>query len=244
MFEPTESLTSPMQFVPTKPFRNSSADPSAIAGLDFDVSSTLSASVRSDLSRFGNELDAIELLPALAASVRHGQSLAMLLKRGGSVLLASVFPTAQLYQCEVDLHALMPCELEQLRLVRIDAELAASPTGIEGSSMNPPRVAPLRPLLWQIAEYGARTDLLPEIAGDVRYRLAPGFSTCDLPVEPSAMPLLRRLRTSTASFQDLSAWTVRGPARVCRLLNALYLQAALMVLRTSPKSELPKSQHE
>jgi hypothetical protein len=176
--------------------------------------------------------------------VRHGQSLAMLLKRGDSVLQASVFPTAQLYRCEVDLHALSPAELEQLRLVRIEAELAASPMEVEGAPMNPPRVAPLRPLLWLMAEYGARADLLPEIAGDVRYRLAPGFSTCDLPVEPSAIPLLRRLRTSTASFQDLSAWTVRGPARVCRLLNALYLQAALMVLRMSPKSDLGKSTHD
>jgi hypothetical protein len=91
----------------------------------------------------------------------------MLLKRGDSVLQASVFPTAQLYQCEVDLHALSPAELEPLRLVRIEAGLVASPMEIAGAPMHPPRVAP-------------------------------GFSTRDLPVEPSAIPLLRRLRTSTA----------------------------------------------
>jgi hypothetical protein len=237
-FEPTAPLTVPTEFNPTQPFGDSTIDASAFADFDGGTPSTLSPSLLSDLKRFGDGVDAIDLLPALAASVRHGKSLALHLRLGGNLLRVSVFPRAQLFHCETDLCALSHAELAQLQLVRIQPEAAVSPIRIEGMPSDAAPFGQLAPLLWLVAEYGASAALLPEITGRVRYRLAPGFSTHELPVELSAMPLIQRLGRSTVSLGELSEWTVRGPARVSRLLNAIYLQAGLMVLRVSPKADL------
>lgn len=240
MFEPTVPLTVPTEFRATQPCDDSTGGASAFADFDEGADSLLSPSLLSDLKRFGDEVDSIDLLPALAASVRHGKSLALYLRLGGSLLRVSVFPRAQLFHCETDLCALPHDELAQLQLVRIQPEAALSPMRLDGAPTNAAPFGPLAPLLWLIAEYGASAEPLPEIAGRVRYRLAPGFSTRELPVDPSAMPLIKRLRMTTVSLQELSEWTVRGPARVNRLLNAIYLQAGLMVLRVSPKAGVPK----
>ena len=239
MFQHTIPMAPSTQFSPTEAFADSVPDGSAFADLDLESHSTLSASLLADLRRFGEEGDTTDLLPALAASVRHGKALALTLRRGSGLVRLSVFPRAQLFHCTVDLCALPGDELAQLQLVHVEPEVALSPLPMEGAPVNPTQFAPLPPLLWLMAEYGAHTELLPEIAGRVRYRMAPGFSPRDLPIEPSAMPLLQRLRSTTSSLQDLVEWTVRGPSRVSRLLNALYLQAGLMVLRVSPKSTVP-----
>lgn len=232
MFSHTVPLTT--QFGPTTPFSEADALPAAADTSTDSVYSTLSSSLLSDLRRFGDAADDIELLPAIAASVRHGRPLALFVRSGQGLLRLSVFPRAQLFHCAVDVCALPFDELARLRLARVEPETALSPVRSAGAAGNPLEFAPLGPLLWVLAEYGSRSELLPEIAGVVRYRLAPGFSPHDLPVEQSAMPLLQRLRTATSSLQDLCEWTVRGPERVSRLLNALYLQAGLMVLRVSP----------
>jgi hypothetical protein len=240
LFEPTAPLTVPTEFNRTQPFDDPTDTASAFAELDGGADSVLSPSMLSDLRRFGDEVDSIDLLPALAASVRHGKSLALHLRLGGSLLRVALFPRAQLFHCETDLCALPHAELSQLRLVRIQPEAAVSPLRLDGAPSTAAPFGQLAPLLWLIAEYGASADLLPEIAGRVRYRLAPGFSTRELPIDSSAMPLIQRLRTTTVSLQQLSDWTVRGPARVNRLLNAIYLQAGLMVLRVSPQVDMPR----
>ena len=229
MFHTTVPLTLPTQFPPTEAFSDSMPDGSGFAALDVDPTTTLSASLLADLRRFGEDNDTTDLLPALAASVRHGKALALTLRRGSSLVRVSVFPRVQLFHCSIDLCSLPAAELAQWQLVRVEPEVALSPTPVQG--------APLGPLLWLMAEHGARHELLPEIAGRVRYRLAPGFLHRDLPVDPSAVPLLQCLRTTTLSLQELAERTMRGPARVSRLLNALYLQAGLMVLRVSPRPD-------
>lgn len=234
MFDHTVPLTPTTQFGPTAAFSDFDAMPAVPDPSNDSVYSTLSSSLLSDLKRFGDDADAIELLPAIAASVRHGRPLALFVHGDHGLLRISVFPRAQLFHCAVDLCALPVDELSRLRLARVEPETALSPVRSAGTATGPLQFAALGPLLWVLAEYGSRGELLPEIAGSVRYRLAPGFSTRDLPVEQSAMPLLQRLRTATSSLHDLSEWTVRGPERVSRLLNALYLQAGLMVLRVSP----------
>lgn len=192
---------------------------------------TLSPSLLSDLRRFADEPGGTELLPVLAACVRHARPLALHLQHGRGVLRLSVFPRDQLFHCPENLCALPSFELARLRLVHVEPETLLAPFAPDGSRSSSLQFGALAPLLWLLALHGARSELLPEIAGTVRYRLAPGVAVRGLPIEKCDMPLLQHLQGSPASLDELASWTVLQPARVRRLLNALYLQSGLIISR-------------
>jgi len=91
----------------------------------------------------------------------------------------------------------------------------------------------LKPLLWNIALNGPRNELLTEIAGNAAYRVT--LSRESRLFAPGALgPAAERLRSDTASLRDIAKWPGMSTDRACRLLNALYLTSALMVMRTHP----------
>jgi hypothetical protein len=192
---------------------------------------TLSPSLLSDLKRFADEPGGTELLPVVAASVRHAKPLALHLQHGRSVLRLSVFPRDQLFHCPVNLCTLSHAELARLRLIHVEPEGTLAPFAPDGSRCSALAFGALAPLLWLFALHGARSELLPEIAGTVRYRLAPGVAGRGLPIDKSDMPLLQHLQRSASSLDELAGWTVLDPARVRRILNALYLQSGLIISR-------------
>jgi hypothetical protein len=231
MFLPTVPLPESTPFSPTDAFGPDGSDSSTEPSHAYRFSSTLSPSLISDLNRFADEPGSIELLPAMAASVRHGRPLAMELENERGAFRLSVFPRQQLFHSPVDLLGLPLSKFALLKLVGVESENMLTPFEEDGRRVGTLHFAPLSPLMWLLAEHGERAKLLPEIAGPASYRMAPGFEFRDLPIVPSAMPLLQRLRAGPSSLEDLSDWTVRGSARVCRLLNALYLQSGLIVSR-------------
>lgn len=231
MFSPTVPRPQSTQFSPTGPFSTPFDGLPTLPPVAYRFSSTLSPSLISDLNRFTDEPGSIELLPAMAASVRHGRPLAMDLANAQGPFRLSVFPRHQLFHSTVDLLGLRPAEFARLRLIGLAPEIMLSPVAPDGGRLGTLHYAPLSPLLWQLAEHGDRAGLLPEIAGPATYRMAPGFEFRDLPIDVSAMPLLQRLRAGPSTLEDLSRWTVRGSGRVCRLLNALYLRSRLIVSR-------------
>jgi hypothetical protein len=85
-----------------------------------------------------------------------------------------------------------------------------------------------------VALAGARGDLLPEVAGQAAYRVAPGASLAGLYMAPPLRDAINRLRGNTHGLSDIAAWPHIGPGRARRLVNALYLQSALIVSRTHP----------
>jgi hypothetical protein len=83
---------------------------------------------------------------------------------------------------------------------------------------------------------GGRNDLLPEIAGPAVYRVTPGLELSTLPIGGGAQTLaaIYRLRREAASLREISEWAGFDREKAARLLNALYLQAGLMVSRSHP----------
>jgi hypothetical protein len=194
--------------------------------------STLSPSLLSDLRRFAEGPAASDLLPVLAASVRHAQSLAMHLVHGDGVIRLSVFPRDQVFHCFTDICGLSSRAMSQLRLVYVEPETSLDPTRGEGLPTTARRYGGMRDLLWSLAIHGPHSELLPEISGSVRYRLSPAFSIGKLPVEPSMQSVMQRMRNEPATLDQLAGWSILGRLRVKRLLNALYLQSGLVISRS------------
>lgn len=232
MFDHTLPLTETTQFSPTDLLHGGAERPEPVPSGHF--SSTLSPSLLSDLSRFADDTGTTDLLPVMAASVRHGKPLALQIQHGRNIVRLSVFPRDQLFHCAVNLSVLTPVLLSQLRLVHIEPEYMLAPFASDGRPASTLEFRTLGSLLWALALYGARDELLPEISGAVRYRLAANLSTRGLPIAISAMPLLQRLRDTALSLEEMTRWTVLGPSQIRRLLNALYLQSGLMMTRAFP----------
>jgi hypothetical protein len=96
---------------------------------------------------------------------------------------------------------------------------------------------PLKPLLWNIALNGPRNELLSEIAGHAAYRVT--LSREDRLLAPGALgPAADRLRRESVSLRDIAKWPGMSTDRACRLLNALYLTSALMVMRSHPAARM------
>ena len=75
--------------------------------------------------------------------------------------------------------------------------------------------------------------MLTEIAGHAAYRVT--LSREDRLLAPGALgPAADRLRSESASLRDIASWPGMSTDRACRLLNALYLTSALMVMRSHP----------
>jgi hypothetical protein len=81
---------------------------------------------------------------------------------------------------------------------------------------------------------GARDELLPEIAGQAAYRVAPGAHLDGLELGGALAAAVERLRRHTTSLREMADWPGLDRTRAARLLNALYLMAGLIVSRTHP----------
>ena len=189
--------------------------------------STLSGSMQSDVARFLGSPGTTELLPVMAASVRHLQPITMILSQGHREWRLSIDPRAQTYRSEFDVLALEHRAFRNLCLRRVDeggAVTAPHRTIVEGQ---------LSDLLWRAAMVGNRDKILPEISGRVRYRTAGTFRPGSDPIAPTLVPVLARLSRSPATLAELQRIAADKLAPQ-RLLNSLYLQSALIVTRAGP----------
>jgi hypothetical protein len=111
---------------------------------------------------------------------------------------------------------------------------SAGPTTPAQPTAPAQELAPLSPLLWVLALRGERSALLPEIAGTMAYRVAPGAVVEGLEHAPALADAARRLRRQTCNLRDIASWPGMNEERAARLLNGLYLQAALVLSRSHP----------
>jgi hypothetical protein len=89
-------------------------------------------------------------------------------------------------------------------------------------------------MLWELALHGARGALLPEIDEPATYRVTPGVNLELLaPTSPLAAAV-QRLQGTTTPLREIASWPGFDRDRAVRLLNALYLQSALIVTRSHP----------
>ena len=144
-------------------------------------------------------------------------------ERPGIVSLAGGLPSADTFPVA----ALQEATARVLRVAATDD--GGADTAAEGE-----HDFDLSRMLWELALHGARGALLPEIAEPATYRVTPGVNLELLaPTSPLASAV-QRLQGPTTPLRDIAAWPGFDRDRAIRLLNALYLQSALIVTRSHP----------
>lgn len=197
--------------------------------------SVLATTLAGELDQLQRRHRAGDVVEVAAACVRQRESATLLLRVGEQLWPVTVFPERGLYHAK---RSMLPV------LDRDDAGIEIE--GIEGPAVRPPPRAlpadadehrcffPLAPLFWVLAMRAPRPFLLPEISGKAAYRLASDF----VPLPASALgaigPAMRHLRQEIAPLRTIARWPGMDMERAMRLLNGVYLQGGLMVLRTHP----------
>jgi hypothetical protein len=194
----------------------------------------LPTTMLADLRQLEGRREDGDVLEILAACMRHRQSALICLQYEDLVWPVTVFPSELVYHSPRDMSLAAADGLAALKVLSCDAPGMRPP----GHWMHE-RVGrmehyhPLKPLLWNLALNGPRNDLLSEIAGNAAYRVT--LSREDRLLAPGALgPAADRLRSESASLRDIVRWPGMSTDRACRLLNALYLTSALMVMRSHP----------
>lgn len=83
-----------------------------------------------------------------------------------------------------------------------------------------------------LAQHAPSAQLVEDIGGRAAYRVAAGFTPDAVAIGGALGPALRRLRSEIASLPDIARWPGMDRERATRLLNGVYLQGGLMVLRS------------
>jgi hypothetical protein len=200
--------------------------------------SALDASLLQDLQRFEASAaqtgGGLEVLEVVAAAVRHARALKLMLAHDDRVLPLTVLPAEHLVHAPLPLAQWALLRWSQLKVLHVEPAL--------GQPMQEPgtdHAAPLALVLWALALNGARAELLPEIAGPVAYRIAPGTDLSALDLRGVLGAAVNKLRRQTSTLGEMEGWPGFDRDRAMRLLNGLYLQAGLMVSRAHPAATGP-----
>ncbi len=192
--------------------------------------SSLNPSLLQDLLRFDAPKRAgvgLELIEVMAAAVRHGRDLLLHMEHELRVFPLTVFPVQRQVHAPLNQQQLLALPLHQLRVLHVE------PARLHPDD-EPDARSPLGLLLWELALRGSRDELLPEIAGSAAYRIAPGLDLERLDLTGSLAAAVLRLRVQACNVREMATWPGFDRERAMRLLNALYLQAGLIVSRTHP----------
>jgi hypothetical protein len=173
----------------------------------------------------GGRSRGLDLMEVLAAALRHNRALQLHLELDYRVIPLAVWPQARVVQSPLDLDALLALRLPDLRVLLVEPARTAPPAAGTVPS-------PLDALLWELALRGAHGTLLAPIAGPAAYRIAPGAELHAMAQGGTLAMALEKLRHHSAPLHDIAGWPGFDTDRAVRLLNALYLQAALIVSRS------------
>jgi hypothetical protein len=194
----------------------------------------LPTTLLADLRHLEARREDTDLLEVLGSCMRHRQAALICVQCQELVWPLTVFPTEMLYHSPRDVALVAPADLARLKVLSCDAPGVRPP----GHWMRE-RVGryehyrSLKPLLWNAALHGPRNVLLSEIAGSAAYRAT--ASRAELQMVTGALgPAAERLRRESVSLREMAGWPGLSTERASRLLNALYLNSALMVMRTHP----------
>lgn len=220
-------------FPPTQPMRNGgSASANLLDWEEKPRRASFTTSMQADLRKLADSPQYCSALAVVAASVRHSHPMALRVRVLDHVTTLSVFPRLRQFRCEVDLCGLPPPDMAGLELVKVEPVPPLEPAD---TALGRQGLGPLSLLLWQMAKHGATEDLLPEIAGPAVYRVSPGLQIAALPPDPEVITVLHAMRRRPYMLDELAQSPGFSRARACRLLNAVYLQAGLIVSRSLPK---------
>ena len=197
--------------------------------------SALSPSLLQDLMRFEQDCRQTELLEAVAACVRHARPLCIHLQSEDKVIPLTLFPMERLAHCPLPMADFLASKLSGLQVMHVEPAMLRPPGDRVAALVGELHLYhPLAPVTWELAMRGSREELLPEIAGVAAYRVAPGVDLSPLALGGPVLNAVKRLQRQTTNLREISDWPGFNRARAMRLLNALYLQAGLIVSRTHP----------
>ncbi len=178
----------------------------------------------------------LDLLEVMAAALRHRRALQLHLRLDWRVLKLGIWPHDLLLDSPMPLAQLLALRLPELQVLRVepaqaraDEDRTRAMPGAQGGS-----IEPLAPLLWELALRGSRSQLLAEVAGVAAYRVAPSANLAPLALGGSLADAVARLREQASTLREIARWPGFDCERAIRLLNALYLQASLMISRSHP----------
>ncbi len=199
--------------------------------------SSLSPSLMNDLMRFEQAGARAEALEVMAACVRHAQRVTVHLRSDEKVVPLTVFPQERLVHCPIEMDAFLASRLTEVEVLHVEPALLRPPGDSERALVGDAhQYHPLGPVLWELAMRGFRAELLPEIVGPAAYRIAPGLDMGGLQLSGAMLAAVERLQRQTTNLRDLSEWPGFDRERASRLLNALYLQAGLIISRMHPEA--------
>lgn len=174
----------------------------------------------------------------MAAAVRHGRALHLLLEHEGLVLPLTVRPQQHTVQAPLALARWGLLRWAGLKVLQVEPAPTPAPVPLAGL-----HDAPLSLVLWSLALHGARIELLPEISAPVAYRIAPASELNGLDLGGVLAPAILRLQRQATTLAEPSQWPGFDRERAMRLLNGLYLQAGLMITRTHPAAVAAYAPH-
>lgn len=193
------------------------------------LSTTLSAEL-SQLQRAQSPGDALEVV---AACVRQQESALILLQHRALVWPLTLFPQHNLYHLPRSIVESLQQGVRDLEVIAVEPPGLRPPGhAIHERIADGPGYRPLAPLLWTLALHAPRATLFADIAGRAAYRLVSDFTPDAGALAGALGPALRRLRVEISSLADIARWPGMDRERAARLLNGVYLQGGLMVLRT------------
>jgi len=197
--------------------------------------SSLTPSLMADLQRFGGEGagGALDMLAMLAATVRHGRALCATVQVEQHAVPITLFPTPRLAHSPLPMVSLLAGRVQDWRLLQVGPAQMSPPGAPELQSLAH-SFTPLPLLLWAVSQRGSRETLLPEIGGTAAYRVTPSADLRLLELTGTVRAAVDRLRRNTTNLREIASWPGLDKGRAQRLLNGLYLQAALLVSRTHP----------
>jgi hypothetical protein len=198
----------------------------------------LNPSLQADLLRYEDKRwvgDSLDVLEVMAASVRHARAVTIHCRSQDRTVPLTVFPQQHRVHCPLSLEALDADTLTQLTVLHVEPAVL-QPPGEDPLDWGTDQHChySLAPWLWALAWYGARCELLPEIAGLAAYRLGPSTGWERFPMPENIQDAVHRMRSNSVNLRELMVWPGMSRTLAIRLLNALYLQGGLIVSRTHP----------
>ncbi len=195
--------------------------------------STLSPSLMLDLMRFEQEGQQGGVIEILAACIRHARKLLVHLQAEDRVVPLTVFPVEHLVHCPMPMAQFLALPLGDLSVLHVEPALLRPPGDrVRAMVGEPEHYSALGPVLWELALRGHAATCCPRSPA-AAYRIAPGL-TCARSTSAVRWRGGRPADEDTTNLRDMSHWPGFDRERAMRLLNALYLQAALMITRTHP----------
>ena len=196
-------------------------------------STVLPTTLNAELSTLERKHLRNDVLEVVAACMRQRESALVLLRHRDLVWPLTLFPRSNLYHLPRSI-------LESLEVGSRDLEvLAVEPPGLRPPGhvqteriADGPGYRPLVPLLWSLALHAPQSHLLVDISGRAAYWVSAEFASAGIAHAGAMGPVLKRLRQGVASLDEIAHWPGMDAERAARLLNGLYLQGGLIVLRS------------